>query len=181
MSRALRASSASKPSTSRIVITIAWVSGSAAIASSTTAIVSAASRRSSGPHALGGAAQCPGKRVSSPRNRSGSTAGSDSSPTTAENGIDRPSRWPRVFAMFVRMRKIQVLRLERPSKAPIPLRTASQVSCTTSSATARLATYMRATRSIDGPYSLTSRLNVSSSPSRSAPTTEVSTGCTVRT
>jgi hypothetical protein len=38
------------------------------------------------------------------------------------------------------MRKIQVFNEERASKRPIPLRTPSQVSCTTSSATARLVT-----------------------------------------
>jgi hypothetical protein len=38
------------------------------------------------------------------------------------------------------MRKIHVLSDERPSKASIPRSTASHVSCTTSSATARLGT-----------------------------------------
>jgi hypothetical protein len=42
--------------------------------------------------------------------------------------------------MFVRIRKIQVLRVERPSKRSMPLRTASQVSCATSSAAAGLET-----------------------------------------
>ena len=44
----------------------------------------------------------------------------------------------RVRARFSTMLNTQVTRLERPSKAPIPENTASQASCTTSSACARL-------------------------------------------
>ncbi|MGA9012248.1 MAG: hypothetical protein WB509_07115 [Acetobacteraceae bacterium] len=50
----------------------------------------------------------------------------------------RPSRVARVRARFSTMLNTQVTRLERPSKAPIPENTASQASCTTSSAWARL-------------------------------------------
>ncbi len=81
------------------------------------------------------------------------TAGSSSpssGPARLENGTLRPSRWPRVFAVLVRIRKIQVRSDERPSKRSIPAITPSQASCTTSSATAREDTYIIATRSIDG-------------------------------
>ena len=64
----------------------------------------------------------------------------------------RPSRAPLVFARLVRIRKSQVFRLERSSKRSIPLSTASQVSCTTSSAVARSRTYICATRSMVAPY-----------------------------
>ena len=63
----------------------------------------------------------------------------------------RPSRSARVLALLVRMRKIQVFSDERSSKRSIPVSTASHASCTTSSATARLETYIVASRSIDGP------------------------------
>src|ERR671935_41829 len=53
MSSALQASSALKPSTSRIEMTIAWLGGSPAIAAPPTAIVSSAGSRSSGPNLLG--------------------------------------------------------------------------------------------------------------------------------
>ena len=56
------------------------------------------------------------------------------------NGTVRPSRAARVFARLIRMRKIQVFSDERPSNAQMPWITPSQVSCTTSSATARLET-----------------------------------------
>ena len=52
----------------------------------------------------------------------------------------RASRWPRVFARLVRMRKSQVFRAARPSKRSRPVSTAHQVSWTTSSATAGVRT-----------------------------------------
>ncbi len=52
----------------------------------------------------------------------------------------RPSFAARVCALFVRIRKSHVLNEERPSKPPMPVSTASHVSCTTSSATALLET-----------------------------------------
>ena len=58
----------------------------------------------------------------------------------AENGIVRPSRSARVFAVLVRIRKIQVLSDDRPSKRSMPLSTPTHVSWITSSATARLET-----------------------------------------
>ena len=83
-----------------------------------------------------------------------------------ENGSTRRSRRPRVRAMLSRMLAIQVRSDDRPSKRSIPFRTASQVSCTTSSAIARLGTCIRASRIRNGPCSSTSVLNASSSPRR---------------
>jgi hypothetical protein len=57
-----------------------------------------------------------------------------------ENGIVRRSRTPRVLAWLVRIRKIQVLSDERPSKLSSSSITATQVSCATSSATSAEAT-----------------------------------------
>ena len=77
------------------------------------------------------------------RKRSGLTAASGpptSSAATPANGTVRPSRTARVFAWLMRMRKIQVLSDERPSNAQRPWITPTQVSCTTSSATARFET-----------------------------------------
>ena len=82
----------------------------------------------------------------------------------------RPSRSPRVFAMFVTIRKIQVFRDARPSNRPIPEMTPSHASWTTSSATARDDTYIRATRSIDGLSSVTRSEKARSSPRLRAPT-----------
>jgi hypothetical protein len=59
-----------------------------------------------------------------------------SSAPTPANGTIRPSRAALVLARLMRMRKIQVLSDERPSNAQMPWITPSQVSCTTSSATA---------------------------------------------
>src|SRR2546421_2207245 len=83
--------------------------------------------------------------------------------------------------MLVRIRKIHVLSVERPSNEPMPFSTPTHASWTTSSATARLPTYRRATLSIDAPCSRTSLVNVASSPARRASITEVSTGCTQET
>ena len=55
-------------------------------------------------------------------------------------GIVRRSRSPRVRAWLRAIWKTQVRKLERPSKRSRPRRTPSQVSCTTSSATAVLGT-----------------------------------------
>jgi hypothetical protein len=57
----------------------------------------------------------------------------------------RASRRPRVIAVFTRIRMIQVFSAERPSKYSRPSITPTQASCTTSSATARVFTYVRAT------------------------------------
>src|SRR3954453_9544353 len=82
---------------------------------------------------------------------SASTAGA-SSPSSAgahdENGRQRDSRSPRVFARLERMRNIQVFSVERPSKRPMPSSTASHVSWTTSSATDGVRTYIEATLSM---------------------------------
>ena len=87
-------------------------------------------------------------------------------PPASRTGTLRPSRCPRVFAMFVRIRKIHVRNDDRPSNRSIPFSTPSQASCTTSSATACDDTYMRATRSIEGCRASTSSMNASSSPAR---------------
>jgi hypothetical protein len=58
----------------------------------------------------------------------------------ARNGTERRSRDARVLATLVGIRKIQVFSEERPSKRSNPRSTPSHVSCTTSSATARLPT-----------------------------------------
>jgi RNA polymerase sigma-70 factor (ECF subfamily) len=59
-----------------------------------------------------------------------------SPPASAESGIERPSRTARVLAVLVRIRNSHVFRDERPSNRSTPVRTASHVSWTTSSATA---------------------------------------------
>src|SRR4051794_27780902 len=66
------------------------------------------------------------------------------------------------------MRKTHVLSEERPWKRSIPRRTPSQVSCTTSSASAAVGTYIRATASRAALCSSTSSVNACSSPRRSA-------------
>src|SRR5207237_1133391 len=110
------------------------------IAASSTDRVSALNNLCSG-QARGGTAQCP----AAPK-RSRSTVGSKlPSSSSEENGTERPSRCARVLAVLVRIRKIQVFSDDRPSNRLIPFRTPSQVSWTTSSATARLETYIIAT------------------------------------
>ncbi len=112
------------------------------------------------------------------RNRSGSTAGSDSGSGAhrEEKGIDRLSRCPRVLAVFTRIRKIQVRSDDRPWNPSRPFRTPSQASCTTSSAMARVGTYILASRSIAGPYRSTSIMNATSFPARRAWTSCRSSG-----
>ncbi len=56
------------------------------------------------------------------------------------NRRQRGSRTARVRAMFAAIRKIQLFSDERPSKRSSAFRTPSHVSCTTSSAAARLET-----------------------------------------
>src|SRR5919197_1044790 len=80
--------------------------------------VSPARRFSSGPgQGTGPIAQARARSSPGGRKRSGSTDGSSAAaPAAEENGIERRSRSPRVFAMFARMRKIQVLREERRAR-----------------------------------------------------------------
>ena len=89
-----------------------------------TSRVSPASRPSSGVGQRAGmTAQWPGKSSwSAGRKRSGSTDGSpvSSAAASAENGTLRRSRAPPRIATLVRMRKIQVLSDERPSKPVDP-------------------------------------------------------------
>ncbi len=61
-------------------------------------------------------------------------------------GMVRASRAPFVLARLIRIWKIQVVIEERPSNEGRPPRTASQVSCTTSSADASVDTNARAVR-----------------------------------
>ena len=150
ISRRSQTSSDDQPSTSRSEMTVRCAAGSVSMAASTRSRVSPASSSSSGSAAQlrGGVAQWPGNAGwSAARNRSGSTAGESSSrPASDENGTDRASRRARVRAWLARMRKIQVRSDERPSNRGRLLRTPIHVSWTTSSATARVRTYMSATR-----------------------------------
>jgi hypothetical protein len=76
-------------------------------------------------------------------NRAGSTTGSGSA-----TGTLRCSRVPVVRARLTKIRNSHVLSDDRPSNPSSPRSAASQVSCTTSSATARLGTNEAASRSI---------------------------------
>src|SRR5262249_47634191 len=171
-SRALQTSSALKPSMSRSSRTARWEGGSRSSSRRITSIVSAASRRASGTPAQleGGTAQCPGKRSPSPRKRSGGTVASLRSSPRDAKGTLRASRPPRVLAVLVTIRKSHVFSDDRPSNRSIPLRTPSQASWTTSSATDRLDTNICATRSIPAPYSRISSANAASSPARNPST-----------
>ena len=95
--------------------------------------------------------------------------------------MTRPSRCARVFAVLTRMRKTHVFSDERPSNRSSAPSTRSQVSCTTSSASARVGTKICATCSSDECHSRTIRRNVSSSPARRAATRSASVGSTRRT
>jgi len=70
--------------------------------------------------------------------------------------IMRRSRRPADFAWFTRIWKIQVLSDERPWNVSSSRSTASHVSCTMSSASPALCTYLRATRCIHGEKTVTS-------------------------
>ena len=83
------------------------------------------------------------------------------------DGTDRASRAPAVLARLARMWNSQVFTDERPSNRSIPRTTPSHVSCTTSSATARLGTIDSAKRNNRGWYLDTSDANAASSPARS--------------
>jgi glucose dehydrogenase-like enzyme len=148
---------------SRRLMTARCAAGSASIAASIRSRVSSVSSRRSGSASqeAGGAAQCPGHVESSLlRKRSGGTAGSGTRPgfCRAESGIVLPSRPARVFAVLARIRKIQVLSDERPSKRSRPFSTATHVSWTTSSVTARLMSSADATlaevAAAHGPFDL---------------------------
>jgi len=70
-------------------------------------------------------------------------------------------------AMFVSTWNTQVRRLDRPWNRSMPLITASQVSCTVSSAEAWEDTYCRATWIIAGDQPRTIPANAAASPARS--------------
>src|SRR5712691_2063977 len=120
------------PSMSRSSTTSRWREGSSPIqARMRSASLPASIRLSAASiQCSGGSAQPP-----SPPNRDGSTAGSGSA-----TGTLRCSLLPVLLARFTRMRNSQVFSDERPSKFSRPRSAASQVSWTTSSATARLGT-----------------------------------------
>ncbi len=104
--------------------------------------VSLASIRSSGAFQGGGTTAHPPGQRGAPAGRkwSAGTAGSSSSSSrarSAEKGTVRASRTPRVRARLARMVKIHVFTDERPSNESMPRITASHVSWTISSATAR--------------------------------------------
>src|SRR5512133_4178991 len=170
MSKALRTSSDDSPSTSRMVITRRCISGSFAISDSMrlTASSEASARSGSSHQRTGGAAHAPAPLPARTK-RSGSTAANSpsvSSRASAAKGTERRSRSPRVRARLTRMLNTHVRSDERSSKRSSPRSAASQVSCTTSSATAALGTYMRATRIIVGDQRTTRSMNASSSPAR---------------
>src|SRR6185369_13390544 len=128
------------PSTSRSSTTSRWRAGRSSIQTRTCpASLPASIRRSAASiQCSGGSAQPP-----SPPNRVGSTAGSGSA-----TGTLRCSLLPVLRARFTRMRNSHVFSDDRPWKASRPRSAASQVSCTTSSATARLGTNDAASASI---------------------------------
>jgi len=90
--------------------------------------------------------QCRGHcSASGSRNRAGSTVGPPSAPpdasaASADIGTLRRSRTARERAMFASTRSSQVFTLDRCSNRSSPFSRASQVSCTTSSATDRVPT-----------------------------------------
>ncbi len=181
-SRALRTSSALHPWASRSRITSACIGGSSAMARPMTSRVSFPRSRSSGypDQSSGSVDQWPRESVSGVSKRSGSTAGAPRSvPASEANGRLLPSRCPRVLAMLVRIRKIHVRSDDRPSKLSRPRSTPSQVSWTTSSATARLETNMRATRSMAGWSWSTNIMKAVSSPARSRSASARSAGWAV--
>ena len=91
----------------------------------------------------------PRKRRRRRRGRRGpGPEGAEPAETSDDIGTVRASRAPRVRARLARMRKIHVLSDERPSKPSSPRITASQVSCTTSSAMDGVLTNWSATLTI---------------------------------
>ena len=78
----------------------------------------------------------------------------------------RASRAPAVRARLTRIASSQVRSDERPSKRSMPRSTPSQVSWTTSSATARLETNVEARRSMASWWPATRATNAASSPAR---------------
>src|SRR5690348_4064061 len=136
----VQTSSLLMPSTSRSRTTSRWRPGSSSIQARTRWASLPASIRPSAAsiQCSGGSAQPP-----APSNRAGSTAGSGSA-----TGTLRCSLLPVVRARFTRIRNTQVFSDERPSNPSRPRSTASQVSWTTSSATARFGTNDAARASI---------------------------------
>ena len=125
-----------RPSTSRRTTTWRCASGSVGRISRTRCARRSATMRSStcSDHGTGGVLHAPepSKRSSTP---------------PSGNDVVRCSRPAVVRARLIRMWNSQVLNEDRPSKRSTPRTTASHVSCTTSSATARLFTTVWARRS----------------------------------
>ena len=127
-----RASPLDMPSTSRKVTISRWRGGSVSRAARSNSAIRPATSRSSAS-----SIQCSGGAVQAPSgpNRDASTTGVGSS-----IGMLRCSLVPVVRARLTRMVNTQVRSDDRPSNPLRPRKTASQVSWTTSSATARLGT-----------------------------------------
>ena len=138
--RMTHTSAAGSPSKSLMTTTWRWRSGSRARWRDTFLAVWRATMRSSASsvHGAGGDDHPPAAL-----NRSGGTAGS----SMRSVGVSRRSRTPAVRARLTTMRNSHVFSDDRPSNRSMPRTTPSQVSCTTSSATARLGTNVDASRS----------------------------------
>ena len=133
-----QASSADWPSMSRSTSTAFWPAGRFSSPASTCShnCRPAITRSgSSSSHSRGISPQCP--PASNADNGTARSSPADPS-NPAGNPTIRPSRTIRVRARFITILNNQVDRLDRPSKFPIAPSTASQVSCTTSSACALL-------------------------------------------
>ena len=146
--------------------------GSSASAAVSTTRASAFNVADSGPQDRGAASarHPPAHRSPTGRNLFGSTVGPLSASSTGEVGRVRLSVVPCRRAMFARIWNTQVRRLDRPWNRSMPLITASQVSCTASSAEAWEATYCRATLIIAGDQPRTILVNAAPSPARSRST-----------
>jgi hypothetical protein len=83
---------------------------------------------------------------------------------TDEKGIEHDSFTPRVRKMFITMRYSPNFNDNRCSKPSMPRNTATQVSCTTSSACASVATYIRAVRCRGAWYRSSNHEKAPSSP-----------------
>ena len=114
-------------------------------------------------------------QVPPPSNRDADTAASLSlTASVSPTAMVRRSRAPAVLARLTRIRNSQVRKEERPSNPPMPRSTPTQVSWTTSSATATFGTNEHASRSIAAWCRCTRVTNARSSPARSAASSCVS-------
>src|ERR1700761_6840050 len=164
-------SSLLRPSTSRRSTIARWRSGSRLSASSSRSCSPVANSRSSlsSTQWRGGDIQAP---AASKRERS--TAG-PASPI----GRLRASPMPVLLARLTRIWSSQVLKEERPANPSSPRSTATQVSCTTSSATAVLGTKAVASRSIVAWWRAARAVKADSAPPRSFSTSSASAAAAV--